>query len=155
MSDKRPSTEVRRSRSHLAPLAVNELARSTAALQSALTGLDTEMLNRRPAPGEWSAWDIAYHVAQIEVWYVAKLCEASAADASQALARFMELWFAMRAQALALAAEIPDDRLDRAGLLSGVPNWTPRQLVERMAAHDREHAAQARAATGGTEASEA
>ena len=122
------------------------LARSTAMIQSALGGLDSDALSRRPAPGEWSAWDIAYHITQLEVWYLAKLCEATAREPSQAMARFMQLWFEMRARALSMAAEIPPDRLDAVGLLTGVPDWTPRLLLARMAAHDREHAAQARRA---------
>ena len=128
-----------------------DLAGSTAALASALANLDAVSLMKRPAPGEWSAWDIAYHVAQIEVWYAAKLCEAVAADAPEAMQRFVALWSAIRERALALAALVPPERLDATGLLSGVPDWTPRQLIERMAAHDREHAAQAWAARRGGE----
>jgi len=125
------------------------LAESTAALSSALAQMDAAALMQRPAPGEWSAWDVAYHVAQIEVWYVAKLCEAGATDAAEAMQRFLAVWSAMRGQALALAALVPPEKLDAAGLLTGVPNWTPRQLIERMAAHDGEHAAQVWAARGG------
>jgi len=123
------------------------LAASTSELLHTLSGLDAEALLRRPAAGEWSAWDIAYHVAQIEVWYIAKLCEAATPEPAAAMARFLDLWQTMRAQALELSRSIPIDRLDREGLLTGVPDWTPRQLIERMAAHDLEHAAQAADAT--------
>jgi uncharacterized damage-inducible protein DinB len=123
-----------------------ELARSTAMLRSALSGLDNDALNRRPARGEWSAWDIAYHIVQLEVWYLAKLCEATTRQPSQAMERFVQLWLEMRARALSMAAELAPDRCDAEGLLTGVPDWTPRRLLERMADHDREHAAQARAA---------
>ena len=125
---------------------VRDLARSTARLLGAIAGLDAERLTRRPAPGEWSVWDIAYHVAQIEVWYLAKLCEAGSVDAPTAAARFLSAWQQLRAQGLALAGEIAPGRLDEPGLLTGVPDWTPRRLLERMAAHDREHAEQATAA---------
>jgi hypothetical protein len=128
---------------------MRELARSTAMLRSALSGLDSAALGRRPVPGEWSAWDIAYHVAQLEIWYLAKLCEAATQEPAQAMERFMQLWFDMRSRGLSMAAEISPERLDAAGLLAGVPDWTPRLLLERMAAHDREHAAQARAAVRG------
>lgn len=122
------------------------LRRSTAALRDALSHMDAAALTRRPAPDEWNCWDIAYHVAQIEVWYVAKLCEAVSAGAPEAAARFLGVWSALREAAIALAEEVPSERLDRAGLLSGVPDWTPRELIQRIADHDEEHAAQARVA---------
>jgi hypothetical protein len=125
---------------------VRHLAASTAQVFAALSGLDAEELVRQPAPEEWSAWDIAYHVAQIEVWYLAKLCEAASMDAPAAMERFLEAWRQIRQLGLTLAEQIPRERLDAAGLLTGVPDWTPRQLIERMAAHDREHAEQAIAA---------
>jgi hypothetical protein len=128
--------------------AVHELSDSTAQILGALSGLDAGQLTSRPAPDAWSAWDIAYHVAQIEVWYVAKLCEAASIDASAAMDRFMEAWHGLRRVGLTLAEQIPPERVDTPGLLSGVPDWTPRQLVERMAAHDREHAQQAADASG-------
>jgi hypothetical protein len=129
-----------------------ELAPTTEAVQRAFRALDADTLARRPAPQEWSAWDVAYHLAQIEVWYVAKLCEAASAGPAEALARFIEVWSSMRAQGLALAAAIPRERLDVAGLLGGVPDWTPRHLVERIAAHDREHVAQVETAVSGGDA---
>jgi hypothetical protein len=122
------------------------LARSTARLSNALTGLDTESLARRPSPNEWNAWDVAYHVAQMEVWYFAKLCEATSDDPAEAMRRFLNAWRQLRIEGIALAGGIPPEGLDRAGVLSGVPDWTPRQLLERIAAHDREHAAQVEAA---------
>ena len=122
---------------------VRDLARSTARLFGVLSGLDAERLTRRPAPGEWSVWDIAYHVAQIEIWYLAKLCEAASIDAPAAAERFLSAWQQLRSQGLALAGEIAPERLDVPGLLTGVPDWTPRHLLERMAAHDREHVEQA------------
>ncbi|MGE0540730.1 MAG: DinB family protein [Dehalococcoidia bacterium] len=127
--------------------AIGDLAASTAEVFDALAGLDAGQLVRRPAPDEWSAWDIAYHVAQIEVWYVAKLCEAASDDAPAAMDRFLDAWRQLRRFGLELTERIPAERLDAVGLLSGVPDWTPRQLIERMAAHDLEHAAQANAAT--------
>jgi hypothetical protein len=130
---------------------VADLARSTDELLAALTGLDADGIARRPAPGEWSAWDIAYHVAQIEVWYVAKLCEAATADRVEALRLFVGVWQKARTEGLALANRIPPERLDRTGELGGVPDWTPRQLLERIAAHDREHAAQVLDAASGAE----
>ena len=128
--------------------AVQDLVDSTAQVLGALSGLDAGQLTRRPAPDAWSAWDIAYHVAQIEVWYVAKLCEAADADAPAAMERFLAAWHQLRRIGLTLAEQIPPERMDTAGLLSGVPDWTPRELVERMAAHDREHAHQAADASG-------
>ncbi len=102
----------------------------------------------RPAGGGWNAREIAYHLFDIERWYIAKLCEAATPNQAAALSRFMEIWSRLRDEAILLAAEIPDERLDQPGLLTGVPEWTPRSLIAAMAAHDREHAAQARAARG-------
>lgn len=129
---------------------VEELRSSTGEVAEAFRGLTEQTLNRRPAPEEWSAWDIAYHLAQIEVWYIAKLCEAAASGPVDALERFMAVYQAMRSQAVMLAAALPAlpaERLDQPGQLTGVPDWTPRQLVERMTAHDHEHAAQVQAAS--------
>ncbi len=128
------------------------LRRSTRDLLRSFEGIDQAGLMRRPDPEEWSAWDIAYHIAQIEVWYIAKLCEASSPSPLAALERFLEVWSEMRGRALSLVEAIPAERLDVAGPLSGVPDWTPRHLIERMTAHDAEHAAQVRAARAdGTE----
>lgn len=128
---------------------IDALVASTAELFATLTGLDAEQLNRRPAPDQWSAWDIAYHVAQIEVWYFAKLCEAASGDAPGAMRRFVDAWRQLRVSGIELARAIPQGRIDTAGILSGVPDWTPRALLQAIAAHDREHADQARAAADG------
>lgn len=125
------------------------LLRSSSTLQDVLSSGDAQALRRRPAQGEWSAWDVAYHVAQLEVWYIAKLCEAAGADAPAAMAHFVAVWQAMRDQAIILAASIPEQRLDQPGLLGGVPDWTPRHVLERMTAHDEEHTTQAREAMSG------
>jgi hypothetical protein len=125
------------------PPEIVEIGGSSDAIFAALYGLDGEQLMRRPAPGEWSAWDIAYHVAQIEVWYFAKLCEAAFPNPADAMRAFVLYWRSQRQQGLAVAGDIPLERLDTPALLGGVPEWTPRQLLERMAAHDREHADQA------------
>jgi hypothetical protein len=122
------------------------LEASTAAVLVALRGCVGDEPVRRPSDGGWNAREIAYHLLDIERWYAAKLCEAVALDQSAALDRFMDVWSRLRAETLALARAVPSDRLDRRGLLSGVPAWTPRDLLAAMAAHDREHAAQALAA---------
>jgi hypothetical protein len=103
---------------------------------------------QRPADGGWSPWELAYHLFDIERWYVAKLCEASVPDQPAALQRFLAVWSRLREEAAAIAAEIPPERMDVAGLLSGVPDWTPRLLIEAITAHDREHAAQVRDTLG-------
>lgn len=128
------------------------LRRSSEALAAAFAGMDEPALLHRPAPDEWSAWDIAYHIAQIEVWYYAKLCEASAADPAAAVQRFLTGWQDLRARAVALAEQLPGDRLAERGLLTGVPEWSVGDLLERIAAHDREHAAQTFMARGGSDA---
>jgi hypothetical protein len=128
--------------------AVRNLAVSTAEMLEALSELDEVRLVRRPAPEEWSAWDIAYHVVQMEVWYLAKLCEAASADVSMAMEFFLEAWQRLRRLELSLVSQIPPERMDTPGLLTGVPDWTPRRLIEAMAAHDREHARQAADASG-------
>jgi hypothetical protein len=101
-------------------------------------------IEQRPADGGWNAWEIAYHLFDIERWYIAKLCEASTSDRPAALQRFLAVWSRLRDEAAAIAADIPAERMDVPGLLSGVPDWTPRLLIDAMAAHDHEHAAQVR-----------
>lgn len=118
-----------------------ELELGKAAVLSAFAGAGTEASQRAP-DGGWSAWEVAYHLLDIERWYIAKLCEASAADRAEALARFVAVWARLRDEAIALARDVPAERLHVAGLLSGVPDWTPGGLIASMSAHDREHAAQ-------------
>lgn len=101
-------------------------------------------IEQRPPAGGWNPWEIAYHLFDIERWYIAKLCEAATTDRPAALARFLAVWSRLRDETAAIAAEIPGERMDTAGLLSGVPDWTPRSLMNALAAHDREHAAQVR-----------
>jgi uncharacterized damage-inducible protein DinB len=130
-------------------------AASRAAVLAAFAHITEAELDRRPADGEWSAWEIAYHLLDIERWYIAKLCEATAPprlagapDRTAALARLLAVWARLREETLALARAVPPERLDQAGLLSGVPDWTPRRLLRAIVTHDHEHAAQVRAARG-------
>ncbi len=124
------------------------LAAGRAAALAAFAHMTEAELDRRLADGEWSAWEIAYHLLDIERWYIAKLCEATAPDRTAALARLLAVWARLREETLALARELPAERLDQPGLLSGVPDWTPRRLLVAIATHDHEHAAQVRAARG-------
>ena len=128
---------------------LRSLRQSTALVQAAFFGLGERDLIHRPAEGEWNAWEIAYHLLDIERWYVAKLCEAATSSRTGALERFLAVWSRLREETIALAREIPEARLDQAGLLSGVPDWTPRGLLAAIAAHDHGHAAQVREARGG------
>lgn len=125
---------------------VDALLRSGEALAAAFADIDAPSLLQRPAAGEWSAWDIAYHVAQIEIWYYAKLCEAVYPDPVAAVRHFLAGWQELRVRAVALAEQLPTARLAQRGLLTGVPEWSAHDLLERVAAHDLEHAAQALAA---------
>jgi hypothetical protein len=105
-------------------------------------------IERRPEDGGWNAWEVAYHLLDLERWYIAKLCEAVSADRPGALARFLGVWSRLRDETIALARALPPERLDQAGVLSGVPDWTPRTLLDAISAHDQEHAAQVRRAGG-------
>jgi hypothetical protein len=124
------------------------LVAGRAAVLAAYAHITAAELDRRPQDGGWSAWEVAYHLLDIERWYIAKLCEATAPDRAAALARLLGVWAQLREETLALARAVPPARLDRAGLLSGVPDWTPRRLLGAITAHDHEHAAQVRAARG-------
>jgi hypothetical protein len=126
--------------------AIAELRQSVAEVLAAFDSTDGEV-ERRPAGGGWNAWEIAYHLLDIERWYVAKLCEAVAPGKPAALQRFLMAWARLRDEALGLAAQLPPERMDTPGLLTGVPDWTPRVLLAAMAGHDHEHAAQVRALT--------
>src|SRR3712207_8818143 len=102
-----------RQRSDMAVPEIDALVASTAELLTTLAGVDAERLLRRPAADQWSAWDIAYHVAQIEVWYFAKLCEAASADAPAAMRRFLDAWQQLRSSGTELARAIPRERMDK------------------------------------------
>ena len=127
---------------------VGQLREGQAAVLAALAAVPPAQVARRPSEDSWNAWEIAYHLFDIERWYVAKLCEAAAPDRSAALGRFMHVWSRLRDEAIELARAIPVERLEQAGLLGGVADWTPRVLIAAIAAHDREHAAQVLAARG-------
>lgn len=125
---------------------IDGLERGRTAVLASLAGLTDEELAARVAEGEWNAWEIAYHLFDIERWYIAKLCEAVSGSRTEALERLIGIWARLRDEAISLANEIPSERLDQPGLLSGVPDWTPRGLLEAMAVHDREHTDQVQAA---------
>ena len=129
-------------------VAVTAMEQSRAAVLAALDSLTVEEAERRPAAGDWNVHEIAYHLLDMERWYIAKLCEAVGRDQPDTLARFIAIWARLRDETIALARELPAARLDTAGLLGGVPDWTPRRLLDMIAAHDAEHAAQALAARG-------
>lgn len=116
----------------------------------ALCGASEHDLMRRPADGGWNAWEVAYHLLDIERWHIAKLCEAATGDRAEALARFAAIWSRLRDEAIALTRAVPEERLDTLGLLTGIPDWTPRRLITAIAVHDHAHAAQIRAAMSGT-----
>lgn len=130
-------------------LELTDLRAGQQAVERTLTGLSAVAARSRPMDGGWNAREIAYHLVDIERWYIAKLCEAVTNDPAAALDRFVAIWSDLRRQTLALAEAIPPERLDQAGLLSGVPEWTPRSLLTAIADHDQEHAAQAVAAKRG------
>ena len=70
---------------------VTGLEAGRAAVLAALAGLTDAELARRPPDGGWNGWEIAYHLFDIERWYVAKLCEAATADRAAALSRYMTI----------------------------------------------------------------
>ncbi|MBI3969521.1 MAG: DinB family protein [Chloroflexi bacterium] len=110
----------------------------------AFADLSPDEVHRRPAPGEWSPWEMVYHLASAEVWWVAKLCEATAPDRHVATARLLDLWRTLRTAAFEYAGELDPGRLDQPGQLTGVPDWTPRILLESFVTHAQEHAQQLR-----------
>ena len=122
--------------------AQQQLASGRDQLLDLLYGLDGDAITRRPAPGSWNIWEIAYHLFDIERWYIAKLCEAVSADQPAALRQFIGAWAKLRDITLELSAIVPPERLDQPGLLSGVPDWTPRALLQMIADHDNEHGGQ-------------
>lgn len=130
------------------PEELDALRTGRTAVSAAFAGITGDDLSRRPAAEAWSAWEVAYHLFDIERWYIAKLCEAVSNDKSEALHQYLAIWGRLRDEAIQLATRIPDHRVDQPALLSGIPDWTPRGLLQAMTAHDHEHAAQVLAARG-------
>lgn len=119
-------------------------------LRATFSTIDEAAITRRP-PGGWSVWEIAYHLMDMERWFLAKVCEAASGSRAEALTHFVLQWSRLREDVATRLQTMPADRMDVPGLLSGVPGWTPRALLAVMAAHDREHLAQIRAAARGEE----
>ena len=122
--------------------ALDRLSAGGAEVLAAFAGMDAATATRQPADGGWDARSVAYHLLDIERWYIAKLCEAVTDDPASALQRFLAVWQRLRAETIALAAALSPDRLGTPGLLSGVPGWTPALLLKTIAQHDAEHAEQ-------------
>jgi hypothetical protein len=134
------------------PLAV--LAATPQAVREQTSGLSRELLDSRPAPGEWSAAELLGHLwdAEIAFAFRARLILAQDAprlvgydqDAWSNLARppfgeLLDAFAGLRGANLFLIRQTPETLWDRFGHHEERGPTSFRLLTETMAGHDRAH----------------
>ena len=133
------------------------LASTVAAVRELTAGVPDEVLNRRPEPGEWSAFEVLGHIWDAEVAFSWRTRLVIAQDrptltgydqvAWAALARpgfdaLLDGFEAMRGPNLLMLAAVKDEDWQRIGLHTERGEVSLRLLVETTAGHDWAHVRQ-------------
>jgi len=128
--------------------------------QALATGLDRELLGRRPAPGEWSALECLGHAADTEAFvFAARIralkegrpalpsydpdVQATPVTADTDPTAVAERLASQRRDSLALVATLTEGDLDRTSRHLELGPVTMRELLNEWAAHDLMHVVQA------------
>lgn len=132
-------------------------------LLAAVEGISRVAFEREPPQAEdaadrgWSVRDVLWHVGLVEDWIRRTVAQGTEGRPTTAYAHrdrpkiaqtpeYLAEWLDQcRRPLLALLRRLPDDALDRAFTLPDGGSRMPRRMIEHIAAHDREHAAQVRA----------
>lgn len=134
------------------PVAV--LAATPRAVQEQVIGLSADLLARRPAPKEWSAWELLGHLWDSEIAYSFRARAILAQDtprligydqdawatlARPVFAELLDAFTALRTANLVLIRQTPEADWARVGLHAERGPLSFRLLTETMAGHDRAH----------------
>jgi hypothetical protein len=133
---------------------VAALAATPRAVREQVVGLPEELLDRRPAPKEWSASEVLGHLWDSEIAYSFRARAILAQDAPRLIGYDQDAWatlprpgfgelldaFAtLRTANLVLLRRTPETRWERVGLHEERGPLSFRLLTETMAGHDRAH----------------
>lgn len=121
--------------------------------------LPESLIRQRPTPGEWSALECLQHIVDTErMVFPARVRalrqsrdipafdpeqEGSQNDGDLSPAALAATFGRLRADNLALLAEVREDELDRSGIHSELGRVTLGELLHEWAAHDFDHTIQA------------
>jgi hypothetical protein len=134
------------------------LATTAARWQRLATSIPTDLLERAPAPGEWSAVDCLRHLldteqfvfpVRVRSFLAGKPLAAFNPDregstyAEQTPMQLADQFARLREQNLGLLAQVTPDDLARESVHSELGQVTLGQLVHEWAAHDLDHTIQA------------
>lgn len=133
------------------------IASTTERLRSLVTGLGP-LVERRPAPGKWSAREIACHLADCEIAFAFRLRQTlaqpkhviqpfdqnawAATYGGQSATGALAVFTALREWNLALIRTVPPIALSTPVTHPERGDMTMQTLVETMAGHDLNHLAQ-------------
>ncbi|MGE3961219.1 MAG: DinB family protein [Dehalococcoidia bacterium] len=144
---------------------VADLEAARGDLLASFAGIDQATFDRAPAPADptdraWSVGDVLWHVGLVEDW-IRRTVDQGVHDRDPApyahrdrpaIARtpeYLAEWLEQtRRPLLALLRRLPEDQLGRVFVLTSGERRMVRPMLEHIAAHDREHAAQIRAQIG-------
>jgi hypothetical protein len=140
-----------------------------ARLERAVRGVDASVLERRPAPGEWSPREILAHLTDVEVAIGYRLCRVIAENGKEIQPFDEEAWAdalayhrreprlllrafrSLRAASLDLLAGLTPAEWERAGRHPEYGPMTAAQIFGHRYDHDRIHLEQLRRAVAGAE----
>jgi predicted RNase H-like HicB family nuclease len=111
------------------------MAISRQELVDVLKCMPQEMLDWRPAEGQWSAAEIVCHLAECDLWYTDRLKQWPETPLFRLAAT--------RGIALERLRALPESERGRVTHYDR-QDWTPRKVIRRMLEHEREHIAQIR-----------
>ena len=141
-------------------------AEGPAAVAAALDGVTDDELDRRPAPGEWTAREIVHHLADCETNSYIRLRRLFAEDTPVIVGYDQDGWArelhygrrpigpslavfeAVRAASTELLAVVDDAAFERAGTHDEHGTYSVATWLELYAAHAHDHADQIRQARG-------
>lgn len=111
---------------------------SRADLLALTQDLPEEILNRQPAPDEWSIRQILRHVAGAEQWYLTRIYGSRTLPRLKPARTVWERLAVVRALALERLAALSEAQRSEEVIRDG-ELWTARKVFRRFLEHEREH----------------
>jgi hypothetical protein len=146
---------------------LQQYAEGYEAVVDALQAVDNETLDRRPAPGEWSARQVVHHLADSETMSAIRLRRLLTEDnpviegydenawaarlhyEARPVAASLELLRTVRAASAELLSHLAPEDWERAGTHTESGPYSVQTWLETYARHPHDHADQIRRAAGG------